>query len=129
MARQLLTAAVILCCCGGGLIVAALDLNKLYGHIHAKRNIGNVIVFSLSLIHRVPAAVPDRPDEGHVSSSTLFFLFNFRPSNDAPFVGFCRRYYIVIIVRLSYCYGYPVSVERRTRLVVRLRWKQRSPGT
>lgn len=44
MARQqLLTAAMILCCCGGGLIVAALDLNKLYGHIHAKRNIGTWI--------------------------------------------------------------------------------------
>ncbi|XP_026810446.1 IDLSRF-like peptide [Rhopalosiphum maidis] len=43
MARQqqlILTAAMILCCCGGSLIVSALDLNKLYGHIHAKRNIG-----------------------------------------------------------------------------------------
>lgn len=43
MARQqqfVLTAAMILCCCGGGLIVSALDLNKLYGHIHAKRNMG-----------------------------------------------------------------------------------------
>jgi hypothetical protein len=59
MARQqLLTAAMILCCCGGSLIVSALDINRLYGHIHYKRNTGTLLflysyththTFSLSL--------------------------------------------------------------------------------